>query len=177
MGTLREIEIWRPGVKMQGDHQTQPFIIAAVRIDEMLGTDVLGYLGPERAVWQPRTRRRCRSRCKVAAAPCGGSDRDHPASWARGCPCGRTWRACSPRASSPRAAPPSGCRGRRRSKRIVRWAPLNELILTKLGVPIGTDKKAEWLGYDGVGGGLGTTIKLAAADPKTPVLLVLRTIE
>ena len=54
-------EIWRPGVKMQGDHQTQPFIIAAVRIDEMLGTDVLGYLGPERAVWQPRTRRRCRS--------------------------------------------------------------------------------------------------------------------
>ena len=57
---------------MQGDHQTQPFIIAAVRIDEMLGTDVLGYLRPERAVWQPRTRRRCRSRCKVAAAPSRG---------------------------------------------------------------------------------------------------------
>ena len=54
---------------MQGDHQTQPFIIAAVRIDEMLGTDALGYLQPESAVWQPRTRRRCRSRCKLAAAP------------------------------------------------------------------------------------------------------------
>ena len=86
-----------------------------MRIDEMLGTDALGYLRPERAVWQPRTRRRCRSRCIVAAAPCGGSDRDHHAPWARGCPCGRTWRACSPGASSPRAAPPSGCRGRRRS--------------------------------------------------------------
>ena len=31
---------------MQGDHQTQPFIIAAVRIDEVLGTDVPATCGP-----------------------------------------------------------------------------------------------------------------------------------
>jgi hypothetical protein len=40
-----------PRCPVGGAHQTLPFIIAVIRIDELMQTGVFGYLRPESAVW------------------------------------------------------------------------------------------------------------------------------